>query len=112
MADFAEMLQPQAQGQAAPPGAPVEGPPTSNEEMIARKSGWGQFFDTVRTNPGLQQAMMFMAAKMMQPLQQGETAGGAAGQALFGASTILGSGQDAERERQLQEQEAQRRNEL
>ena len=74
------------------------GPPKDENELLQRKSGWGQVMQRINDDPNLRRAMMVMGFSMMQPGSNFGTS------ALKGMAAYEG-GEKAMREQQRQQQQ-------
>ena len=84
-AESVGVLKPQ--GEQFSPGQAI--PPVSAEDKAQRKSGWTQFLQKLSSDPALQAGLLKIGTQLLQPIQPGQTGGGAAASAIqSGADTI------------------------
>lgn len=86
-APYGQMMQPQVDLSAA------HKPVASPQEYEQRLTGWQQLANRFMSDPNLQRAMMMTGAAMMQPIQPGQTTGGALGQAAMVGVNAYGVGE-------------------
>lgn len=89
--DFLTMAQP-----AMPDVEAAHVPVNTPQDLEKRKAGWMELVNRFQSNPNLQRAMMLVGANMMQPLQPGQTAGGALANSAVVGMNAYQQGQQAD----------------
>lgn len=65
-----------------PPGMPQAGAPATPQEHAERVAGWTGFLTNLQQNPQMQQVLMTVGGRLLQGRHQGQSTGGAIGEAL------------------------------
>lgn len=71
-------------------------PAASPQDALKRKSGWMKIMEAFQTNPNLQRSLMLVGAQMMQPIQPGQSVGGATANAAIVGMNAYQLGQKEE----------------
>lgn len=93
--DFASTMGPAMEFEAA--HVPVSNP----AELEPRKAGWMKVWQAFQSNPNLQRAMMMVGANLAQPIQPGQTTGGAMAQSAIVGMNAYQLGQKEDFQKQM-----------
>jgi len=113
MGQSPQMPQADPSGSPAAMGAMMQPDPTAQIQMYNRPAndpqeyekrlgGWSELVQRFQSNPNLQRAMMMTGAMMAQPLQPGQTAGGALGNAAVVGMNAYTAGTAADRQAMME----------
>lgn len=84
-------------------------PAASPEEKIERRGLWEQIAQKIKSDPNLQNSMLFMGAQMMQPIAPGQSGAGHLGQALATGASAYKMGEYSQYQQQQQGAESARK---
>jgi len=85
-------------------GGMIPGPPTSEEDRIARQQGWGQFMEQLGM-PGMNQTLFDLGTRLMQDRAPGQSNSDALGKALRGTLGQYNVLQQQHRTERMQDEE-------
>lgn len=100
-------IPPMAQASQGLPPEFAPGPAKTPEEVQARKQGWMNFAERLKSDPNMQMMLLRLGTALMQPVPAGQTPLGHVGTAIAGSMDYLSSLQAAQSKQAMEAAQTQ-----